>query len=157
MAINNNEKPEYHFGRPYNTRDYSPEEIRTEADSYFKTCDDTIITTYNAVWVIGKNIPKPYTVSWLCVWLWKGKNYITELAKDSTYQGMIAYIYARIEQNLEEWAMMWTLNSGIVSKNLSANFKWTEKTEVKQTVEFADAKKVKVLEELKKRITDKQK
>lgn len=113
--------------RPYNTRDYSVEEIIKEFDEFKEYCSKTIIT--NQYW---NKIPKPLSVAWFCSWLGKGKNYIWDLARDDNYKGAILYLKTCMEEQIWDLAMAWVYNPTIASKNLSANFDWKEKSEVKQ-------------------------
>lgn len=112
--------------RPFWTYKYSPEEILDEAMKYFKHCDDTKVM--NWYW---KEVWKPKTLTWLAKWLWVAKDYISEKLKDESYSEMIKYIRSVVENDIEEKAMLWVYNSTIASKNLSANFNWVDKSEVK--------------------------
>ena len=115
------------WGRPFGSSYFSVEELYNEAKGYFKYCEDKIIE--NSYW---KKIPTPKTMSWLLKWLWVSKNYLLEKAKDESYLWMIQYIRNEIENDIEINAMLWFYNPTIAAKNLSANFDWKEKSEVKQ-------------------------
>ena len=122
--------------RPFWSSYFSVDELYQEAQSYFKHCEENIIE--NSYW---KKIPTPKTISWLLKWLWVSKNYLSEKAKDESYLGMIQYIRNEIENDIEINAMLWFYNPTIASKNLSANFDWKDKTEVKTDWEWEQAKK----------------
>lgn len=114
------------MARPFWTYKYTPEELLEESMKYFKYCETTKVI--NWYW---KEIQKPKTLTWLASWLWTGKNYISDLLKNPDYTGMIQYIRNQVEQDIEEWAMIWAYNATIASKNLSANFNWVDKSETK--------------------------
>ena len=42
--------------------------------------------------------------------------------------GMLDWAYWNMENDLEEWAMIWKYNPTIVAKNLWANFGWVDKS-----------------------------
>lgn len=117
--------------RPYNTREYSVEELIEEFDGFRNHCNDAKIK--NQYW---QNIPKPLWVAWFCSWLGKGKNYINQLAQDESYKGAILYMKTCMEEQIWDLAMAWVYNPTIASKNLSANFDWKDKTEVDQNVKW---------------------
>jgi len=112
-------------GRPFWTYKYTPEEILKDSMEYFAYCEKTKVI--NGYW---KEIQKPKTLTWLASWLWVAKDYISEKLKDPNYSEMIKYIRNQVEQDIEEWAMIWAYNATIASKNLSANFDWKDKSEV---------------------------
>lgn len=106
---------------------YTPEELYEKAQEYFKHCNETILET--SFW---KKITKPKTLSWLCLWLKVSKDYISEKIKSEEFSEITKIIKLEVENDLELSAMLWFINPTIASKNLSANFDWKEKTEVKQ-------------------------
>lgn len=110
------------WGRP---EKYSPEELEVKAKEYFKHCNETMLET--SYW---KKIPKPKTLSWLCLWLWVSKDYISEKVKSERFSELIKIIRLEVENDIEMSAMLWFINTTIASKNLSANFDWREKSEV---------------------------
>lgn len=122
--------------RPYWTYKYSVEELYKEAMLYFDYCDRELVE--NAYW---KKVWKPKTLTWLAKWLWVAKDYISEKLKDESFSEMIKYIRWVVENDIEEKAMLWVYNPTIASKNLSANFDWKEKSEIKTDWEWEQAKK----------------
>lgn len=104
-----------------------------ESNRYFKYCDTSIIDK----WIAGK-ISKPKTLSWLCLWLWVSKDYISEKAKDETYSETIKEIRMNVENCIEEWILTWLYNptSGIF--NLKNNFDWKDKIETDNTTKTID-------------------
>ncbi len=109
------------WGRPLK---YTADELQAKADEYFNYCNtNQVETSY------GKKISKPKTLSWLCMWLWVSKDYISEKLKDEGFSEMIKNIRMEVENDIEEKAMLWFYNQTIASKNLSANFDWKDKTE----------------------------
>ena len=117
--------------RPFWSYKYTPEEILEESMKYFKYCEETkVLNSY------GKYVSKPKTLTWLAKWLWVAKDYISEKAKDENYSEMIKYIRNEVENDIEEWAMIWIYNPTIASKNLSANFNWKDKSEVDNNIKW---------------------
>jgi len=110
---------------------YSPEELEIKAKEYFKHCNETILET--SYW---KKIPKPKTLSWLCLWLWVSKDYISEKVKSERFSELIKIIRLEVENDIEISAMLWYINTTIASKNLSANFDWKEKSEVDNNINW---------------------
>jgi hypothetical protein len=110
---------------------YTPEELLIKAKEYFKLCDDTIISLDKNT---GTLINKPKTLSWLCLWLWVAKDYISEKLKDERFSETIKILRLEVENNIEEWILTnkyhWT--SWIF--NLKNNFDWKDKTEVDQNI-----------------------
>ena len=104
---------------------YSPEELEIKAKEYFNHCNETMLET--SYW---KKIPKPKTLSWLCLWLKVSKDYISEKVKSERFSELIKIIRLEVENDIEMSAMLWFINTTIASKNLSANFDWKEKSEV---------------------------
>jgi hypothetical protein len=113
--------------RPFGSYKYTPEELYKEAMAYFDYCDNELVE--NAYW---KKVWKPKTLTWLAKWLWVAKDYISEQLKREDFSEMIKYIRWVVENDIEEKAMLWVYNPTIASKNLSANFDWKDKSEVKQ-------------------------
>ena len=119
--------------RPIWSFKYSVEEMYQKSQEYFKHCNETMIE--NSYW---KKIPKPKTLSWLCLWLKVSKDYISEKAKDKTFSEVIKLIRLEVENDIELNAMLWFYNSTIAAKNLSANCDWRDKTEVDSTNKNVD-------------------
>ena len=107
---------------------YTPEELWNEANKYFKHCMEEIIDRGSN----GKT-HKPLTVSWLNLWLWVSKNYLSEKAKHEGFLGTVEYIRSFIENDVEEKALIWVYSPSASSFNLKNNFWWREKQEVDQT------------------------
>lgn len=119
------------MARPFWTYKYTPKEMLDESMEYFKMCEWTKVINW-----YGKEIQKPKTLTWLASWLWVDKWYISEKLKDSNYSEMIKYIRNQVENDIEEWAMIWAYNATVSVKNLSANFDWKDKSELDQKTEW---------------------
>lgn len=138
------DKEESNMWRP---QKYTPDSLYDKAMEYFKQCEDTILET--SYW---KKIPTPKTLSWLCLYLWVSKDYISEKAKDKNFSEMIWLIRAEVENDIELNAMLWFYNATIASKNLSANFNWVEKSSVDNTNTNYEIQENSLSEEQKKLI-----
>ena len=114
---------------------YTSEELYEKAKEYFNKCDDTIISFDKATL---KTITKPKTLSWLCLWLWVAKDYISEKAKDESFSETIKLIRLEVENNIEEWILQWSYNATSWIFNLKNNFDWKDKTEVDNTNKNVD-------------------
>lgn len=112
------------MARPYWTRDFSVEEILEEFKKYQEHNKKELVK--NWYW---KEVKKPLSITWFCIWLWKGKNYVVELDKDKSYKGAITYIKTIIENDVAEWWMLWIYNPAITAKNLWTNFDWRDKVD----------------------------
>lgn len=126
------------MARPFWTYKYTPEEMLKESMKYFTNCDNTIIDKW-----MGWKINKPKTLSWLCLWLWVSKDYISEKAKDVNYSETIKEIRMNVENNIEEWILMWTYNATSGIFNLKNNFNWVDKQEIDQKTDWILTIKIK--------------
>lgn len=120
------------MARPFWTYKYTPEQMLEEATKYFDNCDKSVIDK----WMWGK-IQKPKTLSWLCLWLWVSKDYISEKAKDVNYSETIKEIRMNVENNIEEWILTWVYNATSWIFNLKNNFDWKDKSEIEQKTEHS--------------------
>lgn len=111
---------------PWRPEKYSPEALLEKARWYFDKCENDLVKT--SFW---KEIQTPKTLSWLCLWLWVAKDYISEKAKDDRFTETIKLIRLEVENDIEMKAMLWFINTTIASKNLSTNFDWREKIDNK--------------------------
>lgn len=121
--ISKKEKP---FWRPIWSWKYTPEKMLEKAMEYFKFCDNID----NWLWKWEYKILKPKTLSWLCLFLWVSKDYISEKAKDSTFSETIKKIRLEVENSIEEWILTNTYNPTAWIFNLKNNFDWKEKNEL---------------------------
>jgi hypothetical protein len=117
------------MSRPFWTYKYTPEEMLEESTAYFLNCDKTTIDKW-----MGAKVQKPKTLSWLCLWLWVSKDYISEKAKDPNYSETIKGIRMNVENDIEEWILTWMYNATSWIFNLKNNFNWVDKTEVDQNI-----------------------
>ena len=114
------------WGRPLK---YTPEELFSEAQKYFKHCEEV---TKNSDY----KILKPKTLSGLCLWLWVDKEYISEKAKDERFSVTIKKIRLEVENNIEEWILWNRYNTTAWIFNLKNNFDWKDKSEVQNDWEI---------------------
>lgn len=121
------------WGRPFGSYKYNPEQLFEKAKEYFKKCEETIISYDKATL---KTITKPKTLSWLCLWLWVAKDYISEKAKDESYSETIKQIRLEVENSIEEWILQGSYNPTSWIFNLKNNFDWKDKTEVDSNVKW---------------------
>ena len=112
---------------------YTPEELFEKAQEFFEICDATIIDKG-----IAWKIKRPKTFSWLNLFLWVGKNYLSEKKKEEDFSGTVEYIRNTIENDVEEKALMGVYSPWASSFNLKNNFNWKEKSEVKTDVTMKD-------------------
>ena len=112
---------------------YSPEELLIKSEEYFSHCNKTKVINW-----YGKEIIKSKSLTWLCLWLKVSKDYISEKLKDERFSEIIKKIRLEVENDIEEWAMIWKYNPTISALNLSSNFNWKPKSEVENSwiVEF---------------------
>lgn len=114
-------------GRP---QKYTPETLLNKAIEYF----DQLSDPKNLIdkWKDWKH-PRPKTLSWLCLYLWVSKDYISEKAKDENFSEAIKRIRLVVENSIEEWILLNIYNptSGIF--NLKNNFDWKDKQEIDTT------------------------
>jgi len=104
---------------------YSPKQLEEEASKYFDHCENTMVTNN-----YGKEIAKPKTISWLCVWLKVDKDYIADKMIHENFSRIVKNIRMEIENDIEEWAMTGKYNPTVSTLNLSSNFNWKAKSEV---------------------------
>lgn len=125
ISPNNPNQTENQGGRP---EKYTPEELLIKSQEYFDFLDDK----WNRInkWINWK-LPRPKTLSWLCLWLWVAKDYISEKAKDDRFSETIKRIRLVVENNIEEWILLNIYNPASWMFNLKNNFDWKEKTENK--------------------------
>lgn len=98
---------------------YTPESMMKESEKYFAFCDDK--KNWLDKWIAWK-VPKPKTLTWLCLWLWVSKDYISEKAKDSRFSETIKKIRCTVENNIEEWILQWAYHATSWIFNLKNNF-----------------------------------
>lgn len=96
---------------------FSPEEFETKSNEYLEQC------TTNK---------RPKTLSWLCVFLWVYKDYISEKMKDERFSETIKKIRTIAENDVEEWILTNKYNPTAWIFNLKNNFWWKDKTEIDQ-------------------------
>lgn len=110
---------------------YEPEELYNEAKEYFDFCDNED-NRYDK-WIAGK-VRKPKTLSWLCLWLWVAKDYISEKVKDEKFSETIKLIRLQVENDIEEWTLQWVYHATSWIFNLKNNFDRNDKTQVDSTI-----------------------
>lgn len=115
-------------GRPYK---YTPKELINKSLEYFNYLDDPKNYIDKG---IGWKIPRPKTLSWLCMYLWVSKDYISEKEKDNQFSETIKAIRLIVENNIEEWILLNIYNPTSWIFNLKNNFGWKDKTEVENTI-----------------------
>lgn len=127
ISPNNPNQTENQWGRP---QKFTPETLREKAFEYFALCEhpDNWIDKW-----IGWRFPRPKTLSWLCIYLWVSKDYISEKLKDDRFSETIKEIRLVVENNIEEWILYWHLASTAWIFNLKNNFWWVDKQEVDNT------------------------
>lgn len=113
---------------------YTPEELREKALEYFKLCDETVLSIDKNSWMVTK---KPKTLSWLCLYLWVDKEYISEKSKHEEFSVTIKEIRWNVENCIEEWILTWAYNPTSWIFNLKNNFDWKDKSEIDQKTEHS--------------------
>lgn len=98
---------------------YNPASMLKKAKEYFDFCDDK--KNRLDKWIAGK-VPKPKTLTWLCLYLWVSKDYISEKAKDEKFSETIKEIRCVVENNIEEWILQWSYHATSWIFNLKNNF-----------------------------------
>lgn len=106
---------------------YSPEELIIKSQEYFDSLDLKENWINKWIWWM---YPKPKTLSWLCLYLWVSKDYISEKLKDDRFSETIKRIRLVVENNIEEWILLNIYNPTSWIFNLKNNFDWKDKTEV---------------------------
>lgn len=100
-------------GRP---KKYSKEELQRAIDNYFKDCDKK---------------EKPYTMSGLAYALNIDRKTLLNYSKDEEFFPTIKKAKQKVEQQLEENALIGKGNSTFTIFNLKNNFEWKDNVEVK--------------------------
>lgn len=121
---------------------YSPEELIDKAQKYFDKLDDK--ANYIDKWIAWK-FPRPKTLSWLCLWLWVAKDYLSEKVKDERFSEAVKRIRLVVENNIEEWILLWIYNANSWMFNLKNNFDWKDKSEVDNNVKISKIDNINIL------------
>ena len=101
-------------GRPKMYSDV--DEMQNDIDKYFKNCDKK---------------EKPYTMSGLAYALDMSRQSLINYSKDEKFFDTIKKAKQKVEQQLEENALMGKGNSTFTIFNLKNNFEWKDNVEVK--------------------------
>lgn len=111
---------------------YTPETLLQKSIEYFDMLnDEENFIDKGKEW----KHPRPKTLSWLCLYLDVSKDYISEKAKDEDFSETIKRIRLVVENNIEEWILIWIYNPTSWIFNLKNNFDWKDKLEVDSTQE----------------------
>lgn len=112
-------------GRPKGARKYKTvKDLEEKIKEYFEYCDSQRIWTEKSLHV------KPYTISGLCVFLDIDRATLLRYEEiDKDFCNTIKRAKQKIENNIEENAMMGILNPTVSIFNLKNNFGWKDKTE----------------------------
>lgn len=110
---------------------YTPETLAKKAKEYFAFCEDK--KNWLDKGVAGK-VPKPKTLTWLCLYLWVSKDYISEKAKDERFSETIKAIRCEVENNIEEWILQWAYHATSWIFNLKNNFWRVDTQRIEQEV-----------------------
>lgn len=118
-------------GRPklYNSK----EEMQKIIDSYFSLCDQ---------------LERPYTMSGLANALNMSRQSLINYSKDEEFFDTIKKARAKVEQQLEENALMGKANSTFTIFNLKNNYGWRDSVEINNQNELT--KLDELLKEIKK-------
>jgi len=101
----------------------SVEELQNKIDLYFESCFT------EEEW--KKKKIKPFTILWLCNYLdIDRKTLINYENKEDGFFHTIKRAKSRVEEDIELWALMSTLNPASAIFNLKNNFWWVEKQEI---------------------------
>lgn len=92
------------------------DEMQNDIDKYFKNCDKK---------------EKPYTMSGLAYALDMSRQSLINYSKDEKFFDTIKKAKQKVEQQLEENALMGKGNSTFTIFNLKNNFEWKDNVEVK--------------------------
>ena len=103
---------------------YTPDDLLKKANEYFESLSkkENLIDR----WTLGK-IARPKTLSWLCIYLWVSKDYISEKLKDSMFSEVIKRIRVIVENNIEEWILLNIYNPTSWIFSLKNHFDWVDK------------------------------
>ena len=115
-------------GKPLKYPD--PLEFQRKINQYFDWCDSQskkVVTSAKD----GKLVPKPYTVSGLCVYLQIDTETLSEYGKRPLYSDAVKIAKKRIENWLEEAALTGAVNPIFSIFSFKNNFNWSDKQEVK--------------------------
>ena len=115
-------------GKPLKYPD--PLEFQRKINQYFDWCDSQskkVATSTKE----GKLVPKPYTVSGLCVYLQIDSETLSEYGKRPLYSDSVKNAKKRIENWLEEAALTGAVNPIFSIFSFKNNFGWSDKQEVK--------------------------
>lgn len=93
----------------------SVEEMEKDIEKYFQECDEK---------------EKPYTMSGLAYSLDMDRRSLLNYSKDEMFFPTIKKAREKVEQQLEENALMGNANATFTIFNLKNNFGWQDKTEV---------------------------
>jgi len=101
----------------------SVEELQNKIDEYFDSC--FIYEEWN------KKKIKPFTITWLANFLdVDRKTLINYEDKSDNFFHTIKRAKSKVEEDIELWALMNTLNPTSAIFNLKNNFDWKDKSEV---------------------------
>ena len=115
-------------GKPLKYPD--PLEFQRKISQYFDWCDSQskkVVTSAKD----GKLVPKPYTVSGLCVYLQIDTETLSEYGKRPLYSEAVKNAKKRIENWLEEAALTGAVNPIFSIFSFKNTFGWSDKQEVK--------------------------
>ena len=116
------------IGKPLKYPD--PLEFQRKINQYFDWCDNQSKKVVTSV-KDGKLVPKPYTVSGLCVYLQIDSETLSEYGKRPLYSDSVKNAKKRIENWLEEAALTGAVNPIFSIFSFKNNFNWSDKQEVK--------------------------
>ena len=131
------EKEKNKWGRPLKFK--TPKELKTKVKDYFQRCDDWKIIKKISWWeVVSMNVPIPYTVEGLCVYLdidrktllnyqWE-REWQKEL--DSEFVHTVKNAKQKILSNMQERALLWESNPAVSIFNLKNNYWFKDQTHV---------------------------
>ena len=91
---------------------YTSTEMRKKSENYFDFCEET---------------NKPKTLSWLCLYLWVYKDFISEKIKDTNFSETISYIRLVTENDIEEWILTKKYHHRAWEFNLKNNYWWKDR------------------------------
>ena len=99
---------------------YTPEQIETLGNKYFKWCDT----------IEGK----PYTISGLCLYLDINRSTLLRYEEREEYCNTIKKLKLKVENYIEEASLKGSLNATTCIFNLKNNFGWKDKHEVDNNI-----------------------
>lgn len=147
LNVEQEEKKEINlWWRPYWTWKYTPEELKEKFEEYVKLNEEDLVE--NLYW---KMVKAPLLLTGFAIWLWVGKNYISEKENVESFKGVIKYIKSVIENDVARMWIMWVYNPTLTSKFLAANCWWVEKREIENTWE-SDREKAKLYKDMQSKV-----